>query len=463
MAGTFMWTTFHFGLSVGAVLVAGALAVWFAIRARSLQARWQNLTARERHLFDFIEGADAAFSGGAASPALHRLIVESALSVLGARSGILYVADKTATRFVAGFAAGDCPAFSPGAAAGGASGIPPVLPGDGSHIGDFCRATVPAFLAPGERGFSPEHTAIIGPLVHCHHVLGVLAVCRHAGSPAFSQADLRVFRAVAAQGALVLHSDDVQREAGEKRLLERDLEIARDVQRILLPDTPPAFPGYEISAVNHAARHLSGDYFDYIPLGADRLGVAIADVSGKGVPASLIMAMCRGALRREAFGNAPASDVLQRVNSELYPDLKEDMFISMAYAVFEREGGKVTLARAGHDAPLLFRAANGSVEKINPRGMALGIDSGEVFNRVCADSSFAMEPGDCMLLYTDGATEALDPRGIEYGLDRLSLALKASAPRGAAEVVRHVSEDVGNFASRDLMHDDFTLIAISKK
>jgi sigma-B regulation protein RsbU (phosphoserine phosphatase) len=135
----------------------------------------------------------------------------------------------------------------------------------------------------------------------------------------------------------------------------------------------------------------------------------------------------------------------------------------MAYAVFESEGGRVTLARAGHDAPLLFRASDGSVEKINPRGMALGIDSGEVFNRVCADSSFAMEPGDCMLLYTDGATEALDPRGIEYGLDRLSLALRASAPRGAAAVVRHVSEDVGNFASRDLMHDDFTLIAISKK
>lgn len=470
-----MWTNFYFGLLAAVVLVVGALAIVFARRSSRLEAKLKLLQAQENHVFDFLHGVGAAFSEGVASAALHRLIVESAQRILGAQSGILYVADKNGLRFVPGFTSKDCPAFVPVPervlAAGGATGaavesfleLQSVHHGDGSLAGDFCRETDPVILAQGEREFSSEHTAILGPLVHRHSVLGVLAVCRDAGSPDFSKADLRVFRAIAEQGAFALHSDAIQREAGEKKLLERDLEIARDVQRILLPDTPPAFPGYEISAVNLAARHLSGDYFDYIPLGSDRLGVAIADVSGKGVPASLIMAMCRGVLRREAAVDAPASDVLQRVNRELYPDLKEDMFISMAYAVFESEGGRVTLARAGHDAPLLFRASDGSVEKINPRGMALGIDSGEVFNRVCADSSFAMEPGDCMLLYTDGATEALDPRGIEYGLDRLSLALRASAPQGAAAVVRHVSEDVGNFASRDLMHDDFTLIAISKK
>jgi sigma-B regulation protein RsbU (phosphoserine phosphatase) len=465
-----MWTTFHFGPLALAVLL-GAFATWFALRANRLKAELKLLRAQENHVFDFLHGVGAAFSEGVASPALHRLIVESALRILGAQSGVLYVADKNGSRFVPGFMSKDCPAFIPvpdrvlatDAAAGSFLELQSVQGGDGSLAGDFCRETDPAVFALGGRGFSSEHSAIIGPLVHRHCVLGVLAVCRKASSPDFLKDDLRVFRAIAEQGAFALHSDAIQREAGEKKLLERDLEIARDVQRILLPDTPPAFPGYEISAVNLAARHLSGDYFDYIPLGSDRLGVAIADVSGKGVPASLIMAMCRGVLRREAVSDAPASDVLQRVNRELYPDLKEDMFISMAYAVFESEGGRVTLARAGHDAPLLFRASDGSVEKINPRGMALGIDSGEVFNRVCADSSFAMEPGDCMLLYTDGATEALDPRGIEYGLDRLSLALRASAPRGAAAVVRHVSEDVGNFASRDLMHDDFTLIAISKK
>jgi sigma-B regulation protein RsbU (phosphoserine phosphatase) len=139
------------------------------------------------------------------------------------------------------------------------------------------------------------------------------------------------------------------------------------------------------------------------------------------------------------------------------------MFISMAYLILDGAAGRVTLARAGHDAPLLYRAATGTVEKLSPKGMALGIDSGEVFNRVCADLSLVMEAGDCILLYTDGATEAMNHEGLEYGIERLIEALCASAPHGAAGVVRHVAEDVKNLTGDDFKHDDFTLIAISKK
>jgi sigma-B regulation protein RsbU (phosphoserine phosphatase) len=121
------------------------------------------------------------------------------------------------------------------------------------------------------------------------------------------------------------------------------------------------------------------------------------------------------------------------------------------------------MARAGHDAPLLYRAAAKSVEQLRPKGMALGIDSGEVFNRVCGDFRFEMHPGDCLLLYTDGATEALDPSGMEYGLDRLAEALKASAPHGSAGVIRHVAQEVRQFTGNNLRQDDFTLIAIFKK
>jgi sigma-B regulation protein RsbU (phosphoserine phosphatase) len=156
-------------------------------------------------------------------------------------------------------------------------------------------------------------------------------------------------------------------------------------------------------------------------------------------------------------------DVLRRVNSLLYPDIKEDMFISMAYAILDGPDGKFTLARAGHDAPLLFRAATREVEKLSPKGMALGIDSGEVFNRVCADLSLVLGPGDCILLYTDGATEALNADGVEYGVDRLAKALEAAAAQGAAAVLRHVADDVRAFTGRESKQDDFTLIAISKK
>jgi sigma-B regulation protein RsbU (phosphoserine phosphatase) len=112
---------------------------------------------------------------------------------------------------------------------------------------------------------------------------------------------------------------------------------------------------------------------------------------------------------------------------------------------------------------LLFRAATREVEKLSPKGMALGIDSGEVFNRVCADLSLVLEPGDCILLYTDGATEALNADGVEYGVDRLAKALEAAAAQGAAAVLRHVADDVRAFTGRESKQDDFTLIAISKK
>ncbi len=120
------------------------------------------------------------------------------------------------------------------------------------------------------------------------------------------------------------------------------------------------------------------------------------------------------------------------------------------------------MARAGHDAPLLYRAKTREVETLKPSGMALGIDSGDVFDRVCTDFTFVMDAGDCLLLYTDGATEALDQNGLEYGLPRVVQSLQAGAPNGAAEVIRTLSEDLRAFAGNHAQHDDITLIAIRK-
>ena len=128
-------------------------------------------------------------------------------------------------------------------------------------------------------------------------------------------------------------------------------------------------PGFEISGINIPARQVSGDYFDYIKVDEERLGVAIADVSGKGVPASLIMAICRSVLRSQAPDNPSPADVLQKVNRQLYPDIKEDMFISMAYVILDHARDTVTLSRAGHDAPLLYRDATETVTPLKPPGM----------------------------------------------------------------------------------------------
>jgi sigma-B regulation protein RsbU (phosphoserine phosphatase) len=250
--------------------------------------------------------------------------------------------------------------------------------------------------------------------------------------------------------------------ANEKKRLDHDLEIARDIQRILLPAEAPAIDGFQISGLSVPARQVSGDYFDYIEVDNERLGVAIADVSGKGVPASLIMAICRSVLRAEAARNPSPADVLRKVNRQLYPDIKEDMFISMAYLILDHQRDGVTLARAGHDAPLLYKRNSQTVAPIKSPGMVVGIDSGNVFDRLTVDFAVPLERDDCLVLYTDGVTEALNTDGDEFGLDRMIQSVCASATDGAQTIVKRIIEDVRNFTGSVPQNDDITLIAIRK-
>jgi sigma-B regulation protein RsbU (phosphoserine phosphatase) len=210
------------------------------------------------------------------------------------------------------------------------------------------------------------------------------------------------------------------------------------------------------------ARQVSGDYFDYIHVDQERLGVAIADVSGKGVPASLIMAICRSVLRAEAAGNPSPADVLRKVNRQLYPDIKEDMFISMAYLVLDHQRDGITLARAGHDAPLWYQRQSQSVTPVKSPGMVVGIDSGSVFDRLTTDFSIPLERNDCLVLYTDGVTETLNSEGDEYGVDRMMQSVRASANDGAQAIVKRIIEDVREFTGSVPQNDDITVIAIRK-
>ena len=292
--------------------------------------------------------------------------------------------------------------------------------------------------------------------------MGVLALANGPASPPFSQSDFVVFKSIAEQSAFALYNAIVYSEANEKKRLDHDLEIAQDIQRLLLPSEAPLINGFEISGINIPARHVSGDYFDYIKVDEERLGVAIADVSGKGVPASIIMAICRSVLRSQATGNPSPADVLQKVNRQIYPDIKEDMFISMAYVILDHVRNTLLLSRAGHDAPLLFRRATDSVTPIKPLGMVVGIDSGSVFDRITNDFALSLDRDDCLLLYTDGVTEALDVNGDEFGFDRIIQCVRASAPNGAPAIITRLIDELRSFVGTQPQNDDITLIAIRK-
>jgi phosphoserine phosphatase RsbU/P len=366
-----MWTYIFLALFFGTLMALLVVLNTFTRRISELERQRADLQVEEDRVFDFLHGLGEAFSEGVSSTELHRLIVESAVRILNAHGGALYLMDKAEPVLIPAFVSKGCPALIqvPGHIMDQASRnhlaldsylrLTSVRRGDGivgmaMESGQsklYSEEDLAYALSPGD---FMAHSAIVGALAYRRKILGVLALANGPMSTPFSEKDLTVFKTIAEQSAFALYNEVIYLEAGEKKRMDHDLEIAREIQAILLPSRPPSVVGYELSGINVPARQVSGDYYDYIRVDDRRVGVAIADVSGKGVPASLIMAMCRSVIRSEAIGKISAAEVLRRVNQQLYPDIKEDMFISMAYLIIDSVSPSVTLARAGHDAPLFY-------------------------------------------------------------------------------------------------------------
>jgi len=436
----------------------------------------------ETLVFDFLHGLGEAFSETIRPAHLHRLIVEGATRVLDAQGGALYLTDRSGVKLAPTFVSTGCPplvdvpshilqqaAASPAAlesflrlhTIGTGEGLLGRIWQSGGAVclNEFSEAPELVKLRDSSFGAS---SVMVAPLLYAKQNMGVLALANSRMGAPFSQNDFVVFKSIAEQSAFALYNAIIYSEANEKKRLDHDLEIARDIQRILLPAEAPSINGFEINGLNIPARQVSGDYFDYIHVDDQRLGVAIADVSGKGVPASLIMAICRSVLRSQAIGNPSPAEVLQKVNRQLYPDIKEDMFISMAYLVLDHAQSTVTLARAGHDAPMLYTEKTQAVTPLKTPGMVVGIDSGDVFDRLTKDAAVPLEPGDCILLYTDGISEALDSEGNEFGLERTKEAFRSNAKQGPQAIVSRLIDDLRNFVGSTPQNDDITLIAIRK-
>src|SRR5438477_6719777 len=400
-----MWQIILLGLLTACL--AGWVVTWQRqrIRIRQLERSKEEIQIEETLVFDFLHGLGEAFSETIRAADLHRLIVEGASRILDAQGGALYMMERAGGKLAPAYISKGCPPFVevPPHVLQQAAGNPVVLesylrlhtvpPGEGI-VGRVWQMRAPLHLtnvadAPelaDARGTSfGASSVMITPLLYGKQNMGLLALGNGPTSAPFTQSDFVVFKSIAEQTAFALYNAIVYSEANEKKRLDHDLEIARDIQRILLPSEAPAVTGFEISGINVPARQVSGDYFDYIKVDDQRLGVAIADVSGKGVPASLIMAICRSVLRSQAAQNPSPADVLQKVNRQLYPDIKEDMFISMAYLILDHAHNGVVLSRAGHDAPLLYKSSSQTVTPLKPPGMVLGIDSGSVFDRLTSD------------------------------------------------------------------------------
>jgi sigma-B regulation protein RsbU (phosphoserine phosphatase) len=261
-------------------------------------------------------------------------------------------------------------------------------------------------------------------------------------------------RLIAASRVTALHRQIVE----QQRELESEVAMAAGIQMGLLPSEPPSLPGADLAGLCLPAANVGGDYYDLITTDDDRLVLLIADVAGHSIGSALLMAMARSVLRREvAMGHSPAA-VLGATNEAMYSDLvNAGLFITMFCAVYEPQTAQLTYANAGHNPPVLARNEAG-VEELDADGAAIGFLEQVDFEELAT----TVEPGDCLLLYTDGAVEALDPIGEPFGEERLYETVSTMAPAGAEAVVNGIVQVLNDFTGGGHQRDDITLVALRR-
>ena len=307
---------------------------------------------------------------------------------------------------------------------------------------------------------------IVTPLLFDDRLLGVLAVANPDDDRSFSTMDEALVISMAEQAALALHNLDNLNDRIEKQKLDLDLTLARDVQSLLLPTSFPDSTELEIHALYTPAQKVSGDFYDVITLPEDRVGVAIADVSGKGIPASLLMAICHTSLRHYAQAYESPAEVLRKLNAVMSAEMRKDMFITLVYAVIDPAANTLTLARAGHELPLhLHRTSIGEfiAEPVGSEGMALGMVPCDIFDEVIQDVTIPFAAGESFLLYTDGVTETTNLDDEEYSSKRLRNLFKSLREERPERVNQEIFESLEHFKGDSQHIDDITLVAVRRK
>lgn len=302
------------------------------------------------------------------------------------------------------------------------------------------------------------------PLIFRGQLSGVLAVANPISGRAFTDTEFSLAKSLGEQCALALQNAEAVSALLMRNKLEFDLRLASSIQRYLLPENLPQTESLEFAVKYLPQQLIGGDFYDFFKLPHGKIGVVIGDVSGKGIPAAILMALCQTKLRYIAMSGKSPAQTLCLLNSEMVHAMRSDMFITIIYLVIDPKSGEARFARAGHEPPLL--ACAGSDEAAQPlksSGMALGMVSEELFDEVMEDASFKMNSGDVLVLYTDGLTEAANPEGGEFTAKKLAQTISTLCSRNANDLNDEIIKSVEAFMGPGNKYgDDLTLLTVKK-
>jgi serine phosphatase RsbU (regulator of sigma subunit)/HAMP domain-containing protein len=248
----------------------------------------------------------------------------------------------------------------------------------------------------------------------------------------------------------------------EKEKLEHDLSVGREIQQTLLPKTLFKIPGYDLDAFYMSAKEVGGDYYDLIPVDKTKLGVVVADVSGKGIQGAMIMTIMRTVMNIAASGNLSCKSCLARTNRFLSDRIKRGMFVTSFYAILDCKNHVLKFSSAGHNPMVIYRAATKSLEMFNPTGIALGFDKGPLFERTLKEDECTLGPGDRFVLYTDGVVEAMDEDHEEFTDQRFYDFVLAHAEEDSKTFVHKLVAELKRHQGQAPQHDDITIVTFRR-
>jgi sigma-B regulation protein RsbU (phosphoserine phosphatase) len=305
------------------------------------------------------------------------------------------------------------------------------------------------------------------PLNAKGEILGTMIVEYGGSGQQFAQRWMNILSGIAGQVAMAIENDLLLQEAAEQERMKQELAVAQRIQASFLPECCPSVSGWELAAIWRSARQVSGDFYDFIPLpstennlglGEGRMGLVIADVADKGVPAALFMALSRTLVRTMVIDGKPPATAIARANDLILADAPSGLFVTLFYTIIQPDSGEIIYVNAGHMPPLVVRDSTGQVEELRVPGVALGILPGIAFQEWQA----LLEPGDTLILYTDGVTDASDAMEQRFGLERLRDVVGTHWHLPAVELAETIHDAVGTFVGGAAQFDDFTLLVAKR-
>jgi sigma-B regulation protein RsbU (phosphoserine phosphatase) len=422
-------------------------AAWVAARLLSRQLKETRFELRERAL-ELESLYDLGLSVGS-SLDLARLsdeILLRSISLTNSRSGSLHIFDEGRVILSRSF--------------GGELLMPEAalrLDLKPEGIINNCARALPTsgiFLSDCEK-------CLVVPIQFENKGLGILAVAdketRDGAIRDFFPSDARLLMLFASHAATAIETARLHREALDKERIDRELEVAATIQREILPRETPSYPGVTLAARNRSTRQVGGDYFDFFSLSGERFAFAVGDVSGKGVPAALLVSTLASAIHLQIEQSKTVPELVERVHRHLMRFSRARKFSTLFFGLMHTDTGELRYVSAGHN-PAILRRAGGVVEELGSTGRPVGM----FWESSWTESIVRLEPGDRLCVYTDGITEAQNAGQEDFGLPRLSRILAETAEIPVAHALERILDDVAAFAGETPQYDDQTLLLLAR-